>query len=412
MKKFLTMILVCLLCVGMLPVTAFAESYEPYSHIWTDDNNGVINVQYYDYDVRSNTYRISDRVSIIGNQLFDMKGIMIVSDLATFTKDKPSVVFDANGELYFISKDGQTRHMETSLDETFEVSTFVSKYFGLDFEDLGAKVYGKTTKNLDNLSFSGKYSRHTNPVVEDTCYVKAYAHSDSAETVCMDAYFNSKAVVSISCHEGTVWCETVKRMLTENAKGPKFVGYLSNYSVLFYDLDKKLIEYRYSDGFVKAYPVMLDTYVYCFNFTDNGFISSAKTSQGTYSFSTKISFPGGTPNSGNINNSATSGTVTNVKNFTNKSMAYSGDTHLGTLSAKKGVLSWKGTTLANSKKSSEFGITASCTPVWINGEDELYMWNGSSTQLIATNVLRLKYNDDIGIVTSYKAADGNWYTLK
>lgn len=412
MKKFFSMILACLLCVGMLPVTAFADSYEPYAHIWTDDNNGVINVQYYDYDVQSNTYRISDRVAIIGNQLFDMKGVMIVSDLATFTKDKPTVVFDADGELYFTSKDGQTRHMETSLDETFEVSTYVSKYFGLDYEDLGVKVYGKTTKDIDNLSFSGKYSRHANPVVESTCYVKTYAHSDSVEKICMDAYFNSNVVVSIYCHEGKVWCESVKRMLAENAKGPKFVGYLSNYSVLFYDLDKKLIEYRYSDGFVKAYPVLLDTYVYCFNFTDNGFISGAKTSQGTYTFSTKISFPGGTPNSSNTNNSAPNGTVTNVKNFTNKAMAYCGETHLGTLSAKKGVLSWKGTTLSNSKKSSEFGITASCTPVWINGEDELYKWNGSSTQLIATNVLRLKYNDDTGIVTSYKAADGKWYSLK
>ncbi len=156
-----------------------------------------------------------------------------------------------------------------------------------------------------------------------------------------------------------------------------------------------------------AHPVVSNVIVYYFTKNAYGFINGIVTDKGTYGVDETINFPASqVPGNNGGNNTTPVGNVTEVKNFQSKSMAYDGATHLGTLSLKSKKLYWKGVEQANSYESSEFGVTASCRPVWINGNDDLYV-NG---QFIASNALRLKY-DDNGRVMQYKSSDGVWHNI-
>lgn len=420
MKKMISLMMAVLLSLSMMCSTAFAANasdYEPYGFSWYDDEAKVWHAQFYEYDSKAEAYRISDRVVVKDNLLYDMAGTLIVSDVATFNEDEPTVVFDADGCLYFTSTNGETRRMSCSLDNYYQVSTTKSKYFETDEEGLAYKVRGtNVNKKVSALKFTGSYMRHVDPVVTEG-YVKMYAVDGDAEKIGYDAYYNNKVVVTTYCKDARVWVETVKLLISENAKGAKFVGYTAQYGVMLYDLDGSVLLFKYEDGFEKCTVLYKDIEVYYFTKDSKGFISGIVTKNGTYSVSTKLNFPGtemnngnnsGTSNSGS--NAGSTGSVTEVKNFQSKSMAYNGSEFLGTLALKSKKLSWKGTELKNSSDSVEFGISASLTPYWINGDDALYYFDGTSSCLIDSNVLRLKY-DDSGRVTKYKDSSGNWHEL-
>ena len=410
MKKIVSMFLMVVLVLGMMSTTAFAANAEdnsPYGFTWYDDNAHVWHVQYYEYDSRAGAYRISDCVVIKDNLLYDMAGTLIVSDLAEFSEEKQTVVFDEDG-LHFVSNAGETRYMSESINNTYKVSSFVSKYFTTDVEGLGEKAIGKnSSKKLSSLTFSGSYLRHTDPAVTNSM-VKMYAVEGDPEKIGYDAYYNGNIIVTTYAKDSNVWVETVQRLLSDTCKGGKFVGYNGQYSVLLYDFTNLTVyEFWYKEGFLTAHPVVSNVIVYYFTKNAYGFINGIVTDKGTYGVDETINFPASqVPGNNGGNNTTPVGNVTEVKNFQSKSMAYDGATHLGTLSLKSKKLYWKGVEQANSYESSEFGVTASCRPVWINGNDDLYV-NG---QFIASNALRLKY-DDNGRVMQYKSSDGVWHNI-
>lgn len=408
MKKFVSMLVMTVLLISMMSVPAFAantEGNEPYGFTWYDDNAKVWHVQYYEYDLQDEAYRISDRVCIKGNLLYDMAGTLIVSDLAEFSEEKPTVVLNEDG-LYFTSTAEETRHMSSSIDNTYEASNFKSQYFTVDIEGLGEKAVGKNSnKKLSALTFSGNYLRHNDPIATNSC-VKMYAVNGDPEKIGYDAYYNGNIVVTTYAKDSNVWVETVQRLLSDTCKGGKFVGYNGQYSVLLYDfMNFTVYEFWYKEGFVLAHPIHSNVTVYYFTKNSYGFINGIVTDKGTYAVDETISFPASQVPGNNGGNTTITGKVTEVKNFQSKSMAYDGQTHLGTLALKSKKLYWKGVEQANSYKSEEFGITANCVPVWINGDDDLYV-NGNFT---AANVIRLKY-DDNGRVTQYKDSAG-WHNI-
>lgn len=420
MKKMISLMMAVLLSLSTMCMTAFAANasdYEPYGFSWYDEEAKVWHVQFYEYDSKAEAYRISDRVIVKDNLLYDMAGTLIVSDVKTFAEDKPTVVFDAGGYLYFTSTNGETRRMTCSLDNCYQVSSTSSQYFETDVEGLAYKVRGtNVNKKISSISFEGSYMRHVDPVVTEG-YVKMYAVGGDAEKIGYDAYYNNNVVVTTYCKDARVWVETVKLLISENARGAKFVGYTAQYGVMLYDLDGSVLLFKYEYGFKKYTVLFEDIEVYYFTKDSKGFISGIVTKNGTYPVSTELKFPGtvsiydnnsSTSNGGS--NAGSTGSVTEVKNFQSKSMAYNGTEFLGTLALKSKKLSWKGTELANSSDSEEFGISASLTPYWINGDDALYYFDGTSSRLIASNVLRLKY-DDNGRVTQYKDSSGAWNSL-
>ena len=116
MKKFVSCLLAALMVLS-LTVTAFAADTSSYVYVWTDDNTKLLHVQHYAYDVVGAYMDIDDRVSIKGNSLYDMAGVMIANDIMTYSDNKPTVALNNDG-LYFLSKDGELRYMEHSTDQS------------------------------------------------------------------------------------------------------------------------------------------------------------------------------------------------------------------------------------------------------------------------------------------------------
>lgn len=404
----------------MLPLSAFAASTDPYGFDWHDDYANVWHVQFYDVDVQNGNYRIADRVILKGNVLYDMAGTVIATDVASYSEMRPTVAFDPEGRLYFIANNGELRMMETSLKNFYSVNAFKSLYIELDKQDLAAyaKNSNSASKTLSKLVFEGKYMRHEDKIVEKDGCVKMYAVNGDPEKIGYDAYYNRQVVVTTYCKDANVWVETVKRLISDSSKGGKFVGYSAQYDILVYDLNGKVLCFNYKDGYVKQTTLLKNVELYYFEKNNKGFISGIVTKDGKYNLSTEINFPGTINGTGENTSDTTGGNssfstdlVDDVKNFINKSMAYSNGNLIGTLYAKDKSLYWKDTKLSNSKGSNEFGISRTGTVYWINNDDCLYSYDGNGYVLIDQCALRLNY-DDAGRVDSYKASNGKWYNLK
>lgn len=400
-RKFSLVLAMLIALVGITPATvAEAATYMPYVHQWVDSNTGLTHVQYYDYTAKTNEYQIADRITIKGNTLYDMSGLLIMNDVATYTKNKPTVTFRADG-MYVISTTGEVRRMENSLKNTYSVAQFSgASYFTLDNDDLGDCVVGSTTQKISALSFSGSYSRPNDVSVTTGSYVKKYAVGGNAEKIGYQAFFKNQLKVTTTCYNSKVFVEQFNKVLTNTCKGGKFVGYTTEYSEYVYDLNGTLYEYRYEDGYSTKKAIIKDEIVYYYEFTDQGFISKVITDKGSHGVSTVIKEP----------KKKNSNKVTKVKNFTNKAMAYNGKDLIGTLAVKSGRLYWNDSKLAKSISATNFGISKKGTPIWLTSGKKGYYFNGTSTKSISGKITSLKCDSE-GRIIKYKS-NGKWVTCK
>ena len=138
MKKMVSMFLAVLAMLS-LTCTAFAADTSSYVYVWQDDESKLLHVQHYEYDVVGAYMDIDDRVTVKGSNLYDMAGILITNDLASYSDNKPSVGLNDSG-LYFLSKDGELRYMEHSTDQTYSVANVTADYIELDIESMAVNA--------------------------------------------------------------------------------------------------------------------------------------------------------------------------------------------------------------------------------------------------------------------------------
>lgn len=399
LKKFGSAVLATLIMLS-LSITAFAADTSSYVYVWTDDNTKLMHVQHYAYDVVGAYMTIDDRVVVKGNSLYDMAGILITNDLKSYSDNKPTVAMNNNG-LYFLSKDGELRYMEHSTDQTYSVANVTADYIELDVESMAVKaVSGRTTRYLSNLTFSGSYKRNDDPTVVNGAYVKSYADKDDPERIGYDAYSGGKRILSTFCRISNVWQSDYNVLLSSTCKGAKFCGYTSAYSIYLYDMSNKTVyEFKLADKFKTAYVVLKNETVYMFERNDAGFISAIVTDKGTHPVSTTVTNPTTpAPNPGNNGGgNTTTGNITSVRNFLDKSMAYQDKTLVGTLSYANGSLSWKGNVIYTGKDVVDFGITKSGAVVFTKSNGDTYL-GGTK---VASSVNQVVY-DDNGIAVAVK----------
>ncbi len=403
MKKFVSCLLAALMVLS-LTVTAFAADTSSYVYVWTDDNTKLLHVQHYAYDVVGAYMDIDDRVSIKGNSLYDMAGVMIANDIMTYSDNKPTVALNNDG-LYFLSKDGELRYMEHSTDQTYSVANVSADYIELDIESMALRaVSGRKSWNLWNLTFSGNYKRNDDPVVTKGAYVRSYADKEDPERIGYDAYSNGKRILTTYCRISNVWQQDYNVLLSSTCKGAKFCGYTSAYSIYLYDMQSKTVyEFRLDDKFKTAYTVLKGETVYAFERNDAGFISAIVTDKGTHAVGTTTTNPATpAPNPGNNggNNgggNTTTGNITSVRNFLDKSMAYQNKTLVGTLSYANGSLSWKGNVIYTGNDVVDFGVTKSGAAVFTKSNGDTYL-GGTK---VASSVNQVVY-DDNGIAVAVK----------
>lgn len=405
MKKMVSMIL-SVLVMFSLTCTAFAADTSSYVYVWTDDNTKLLHVQHYAYDVVGAYMDIDDRVTVKGNSLYDMAGILITNDLASYSDNKPTVALNNSG-LYFLSKDGELRYMEHSTDQTYSVANVTADYIELDIESMAKNaVSGRKSWALQNLTFSGNYKRNDDPAVVNGAYVKSYADKGDPERIGYDAYSGGKRILTTFCRISNVWQQDYNVLLSSTCKGAKFCGYTSAYSIYLYDMQSKTVyEFKLADKFKTAYTVLKGETVYMFERNDAGFVSSIVTDKGTHAVDTTatnptVPTPGNGNNGGNGNNNGgntTTGKVTSVRNFLDKSMAYDGKTLYGTLSYANGSLSWKGTVIYNGNDVVDFGVTKNGNAVYTKSNGDTYL-GGTK---VASSVNQVVY-DDNGIAVAVK----------
>lgn len=402
MKKMVSMFLAVLAMLS-LTCTAFAADTSSYVYVWQDDESKLLHVQHYEYDVVGAYMDIDDRVTVKGSNLYDMAGILITNDLASYSDNKPSVGLNDSG-LYFLSKDGELRYMEHSTDQTYSVANVTADYIELDIESMAVNaVSGRKSWALRNLTFSGNYKRNDDPAVVNGAYVKSYANKEDPERIGYDAYYNGKRLLSTFCRISNVWQSDYNVLLSSTCKGAKFCGYTSAYSIYLYDMQTKTVyEFKLADKFKTAYTVLKGETVYLFERNDAGFISAIVTDKGTHSVSTTVTNPSapapnpgnnGGNNGGNGGNTAT-GNITSVKNFLDKSMAYEGKTLYGTLSYSDGSLSWKGTVIYNGTDVVDFGVTKDGAAVFTKSNGDTYVYRNGSNSRVATSVNQVVYDDN------------------
>lgn len=394
-KVCLVLVIMGLVLTGVPVTEVQAATNDPYGFIWRDEVTGLNHVQYYEYSARAGAYMISDRVTIKGNELYDMAGLLIMNDVASFSESKPTVIMTEKG-LFVISKSGEVRFMENSLDNTYSVAVgFPAQYFTKDHDDLGENVVGTETKPISSLVFSGTYSRHSDSTVTSGSYVLRYAVGGNAEKIGYKAFFKNTLKSTAICYNSSVYEENFKKTLSKTCKGAKFVGYTGEYNIYLYDLNGTVFEYRFKEKYQEAHKVFSDEVVYYIDHTEAGFISAVVTDKEEHTVSTVIKEP----------KVVNSNKITKVKNFQNKSMAYNGNDLVGTLTAKKNALYWKSKKLPKSIGAIQFGISAKGTPCWTLNGKKLCYWNGSKTKVVK-NVSQVKF-DGKGRFAKYKQK-GKW----
>lgn len=407
MFKKLTSALIAVIMVLSLTATAFAADTSSYVYVWTDSNTQLLHVQHYAYDVVGAYMDIDDRVTVKGNSLYDMAGVLIANDLKGYSNNKPTVALNNDG-LYFLSKDGELRYMEHSTDQTYSVANITADYIGLDVESMAANVTsGRKTWALRDLTFSGNYKRNDDPVVVKGAYVKSYAVDGDPEKIGYDAYSNNKRLLTTYCRISNVWQNDYKVLLSNTCKGAKFCGYTGTYSIYLYDMSTKTVyEFKLADKFSTAYTVLKGETVYMFERNDAGFVSAIVTDKGTHPVDTTVTTPTvpqpGTGNGGGNNGGgSTTGNVTSVKNFLDKSMAYEGKNLYGTLSYADNSMSWKGTVIYNGNDVVDFGITCKGAPVFTKTNGDTYVYRNGQSEKVATSVNQVVYGDN-GIAEAVK----------
>lgn len=397
--------LLAVLAVLSLTCTAFAADTSSYVYVWTDDNTKLLHVQHYAYDVVGNYMDIDDRVTVKGNSLYDMAGVLIANDIMSYADNKPTVALNNNG-LYFLSKDGELRYMEHSTDQTYSVANVTADYINLDVESMAVSVTaGRKSWNLRDLTFSGNYKRTDNPAVTNGAYVKSYAFEGDPEKIGYDAYANGKRLLTTYCRISNVWQNDYQVLLSSTCKGAKFCGYTSAYSIMLYDMATKTVyEFKLADKFKTAYAIIKGETVYMFERNDAGFISAIVTDKKTHTVSTTVTNPtapapgtnNGNGNNGgnNSGNTNATGNITSVRNFLDKSMAYQDKNLYGTLSYANGSLSWKGTVIYNGNDVVDFGVTKSGAVVFTKSNGDTYVNRAGTNERVATSVSQVVYDDN------------------
>lgn len=405
LKKFAAFMLMVMMTVSLVP-TAFAADTSPYVYNWKDDVTGLQHVQYYEQDVVNGTINISDRVSLKGNTLYDMAGITIATDVKEWSDAQPTVGINDTG-LFFISKDGELRFMKHSTDQTYATSTFSAAYLELDVESKALSARnGRVSSALKDLTFTGSNKRKDDPSVTKGAYVKSTAVEGDPEKIAYLAYANDKLFLTTYCRASNVWQQDFKKLLSSTCKGAKFCGYTSNYSIYLYNISGTVYEFKYSDGYTTAYTVLTGETVYMFERNSAGFISKIVTNKGSHDVGTVVTVPTtppanpGNPGNGTPSNPTPGASVTSVRNFLTKSMAYNGAALVGTLVKDSNGLSWQGTALANSSGTNDFGVSASGVPFWVLS-GKAYAYQNGASNVVADGVAQLVFDND-GRVSAIK----------
>lgn len=411
MKRFFSMILVLIMVATMgTPVAFAADNNTPYAWTWEDEVTGGWHTQLYTKDTQSNTYRISDRVflkTIINSDatqtctLYDMSGVCISAKVKYFDdENKPTMAFDSNGKLYFITTTNVLCRMDNSLSATYSTSTVVAGVnFTLSPDGFIDKVLDTQNRLIDisTIPFTGTNQRDDDPVPFQGNYVKRYAVNGDPEKVGFDAYYSNNVKLTIYAREANVWNQTHSVLLSSSSRGGKFVGIDTSYGVYLNDLNGTV--YVYAFGSYKEPKVVLTgETVYYLERNSAGFVTSIVTNKGTHPITGFPTNPG-TP----------SGTLT-VRNFADKAMSMKDQsTVVSVLAVSEGYLAWNNSRLKNSYGATKFGITSANIPMWINPDADLYRFNGGSNELVASNVTELKY-DQNGCVSQY-CAGGSWISV-
>lgn len=384
MKKITSILLAVIMMISAaVPVFAKVVKDDPYGFIWLDEKEDIFFIQYYEYNEDEEAYEITDYVYLVdGTKLYDKNGKQISTILEMTDTESPTVVFDEDGDLYFLLTKTSVGKMEESTDKTYSKATISSsKNFTVDADTLGTKA---GSKNLSSLSFSGSYSRNesSSGTTKSGDYVLTYAYNGDPLKTAYDAYKDDELVLTVYCKNSNVWNETHKKLLSDTCVGAKFVGFSEEYSIILYDLDGTLYYFLY-DEYDRAYTISLGEEIMYFTRNEDGFIKSITTSKKTYELDTIL-------DEGTVKDS-----VTYVENSTTKSVAYDeDDKEVATLKKSSNYLYWNDTKLNKSYKPSYFGITETGYPVWINSSGNLYYYDGDTETIIENNVTRIQYDSD------------------
>lgn len=86
-KNCLAMVMAIVL-IGVTPsMNVQASTNAPYGFQWIDSQAKLQHVQYYEYDAKANSYKISDRVAINGKSMYDIAGLLVMADVKAFEKN-------------------------------------------------------------------------------------------------------------------------------------------------------------------------------------------------------------------------------------------------------------------------------------------------------------------------------------
>lgn len=404
-KIFAILLVAVMMCATAVPAFAATVKTDPYGFIWEDEYEDVWVIQYYEYS-RGDGYTITDYVTLDGTKLYDRDGDLITTIKSMSKASQPTVVFDDDGELYFLISNTSVGHMDESDDSKYEkASISSSSYFTMDKNELGTKV---GSKNLSSLSFSGSYSRSTDKnnssnnnssTGKKGDYVHTYAYNGDYEKTAYDAYYDSELLLSVYCKGSNVWLETEELLLSDTCVGAKFVGYSTEYSIILYDLDGTVYYFLY-DEYDRAYTISLGEEILYYTRDDDGFIKSITTTRKTYELDTLIDEDDFKDRDDDDDDNIYSN-MSSVTNTSSKSTAYKSSSKVvATLSKSSNYLYYEGEKLDESYKATYFGFTEDGYPVWINNSGELWYYNGSREREIEDNVTRLQY-DNYGFVYRY-----------
>lgn len=406
----LVLVLVCLFTFATPTFAASGTKDDPYGYTWIDESSGTWYFQYYNVPNGKKVYSVVDYVYLKGNILYASNSKIISKNVRSMDANpnldtKPTVAF-YNGNLYFITTNGELCKMTTSTAKTYSKANqeLSAKYFTLDANALGSKI---GTKKLSSMSFNGSYATSsTTPsvTVPNTTnkkgnFILTYAYPGDPLKVCYDAYKDDKLLLSVYCKNANVWLETEQLLLSETCVGAKFVGFSHNYHTILYDQDGTVYAFAYGN-YKKALPISLGEEIMSYKKDDKGFVESITTSKKTYNLDSLLK-------EYDEDDFVWVNDLKSVTNSTNKSVLYNkNEKVVATLKKSNKNLYYENIKLPESYNPTYFGFTQSGNAVWINNASELYYINTDTKviYLVKDSVSRLRY-DDNGFAYQYKVGN-------